>query len=382
VQKRRKALQEYLRLAMKNGTLLPGQILPTVRMLADQFQVSLSVANQAVQELADEGLVYTAPRLGTFVGQRHEAVSEFYLLLLPDYPHEASKHVGLQVGFETRITQLGGASLVLQPEQAMQHRERGELPPLAGVFNYAFDRNRSDNWQDDGALPQVGFASWADERVHSDLVSFDDFDGGLQATRHLIALGHRRIAYLAMHPDHGDPGIFLWSAERERGWRQAMQEANLDSRQMVFCPEGTGHLHVASGARLADGEPAVCRLIARSDITAVVAANDYAALFLFQTLRAAGISIAHWPAVVGFDNLPRTRRYPLTSFHLPWDEVGRVAADLLWQRRQGQLTGEPVHRQIPMSLIRRLTSHAGWLASSYAAISLAADMEAKAPTGE
>lgn len=373
IQKRRAALQDYLRLALRNGTLLPGQILPTVRMLAEQFKLSLSVANQSLQELADEGLLYTVPRLGTFVGQRQDPISEFYLLLLPDHPTDESKHVGLQVGFETRITQLGGASLVLLPEEALRHRERAELPPLAGVFNYSFDPTREVNWHADGVIPHVGFASWAEDPEHTDLVSFDDIDGGRQAARYLIGLGHRQIAFLALHPQIGVPGLYLWSAEREAGWREAMAEAGLRVEGLSFRPQRTSGFRPSWQSHMADVEPAACRLIGRSDISAVVAANDIVAISLFRTLRAAHVPAERWPAVVGFDNLPRTRRYPLTSFHLPWDEIGRSAADILWQRRHGQLTGKTAHLRIPVSLIRRLTSQAAWSASSYAVISLAAE---------
>ena len=382
IQGRRAALKEYLRLALRNGTLLPGQILPTVRMLSKQFHLSLSVVNQALQELAEEGLVTIVPRLGTFVGQPNSNLSEFYLLLLPDHPADESKHAGLQVGFETRITQLGGASLVLQPEQAVRHRERGEMPPLAGVFNYAFDPNRDTSRYTDGSTPQVGFASWAEDPEHSDLVSFDDVDGGCQAARALLGAGHRRIAYLALHLEHGPFGVYLWSSEREQGWRQAMESAGLSTEGLAFHPQTISKFRPSMEKHMEDVEPAARQLIARNDISAVVAANDIVALSLFRVLRAARIPAERWPAVVGFDNLPRTRRYPLTSFHLPWDEVGRTAADLLWQRRHGQLTGDYVHRRIPMSLIRRLTSQAGWSATSYAMISIVADRAAKTLVSE
>jgi hypothetical protein len=382
IQERRAALNEYLRLALRHGTLLPGQILPTVRMLSEQFHLSLSVVNQALQELAEEGLVTIVPRLGTFVGQRQTPVSEFYLLLLPDHPADESKHAGLQVGFETRITQLGGASLVLQPEQALHHRERGEMPPLAGVFNYAYDPTRTVNWYADGATPQVGFASWAEDPEHSDLVAFDDVDGGRQATRSLLEAGHRRIAYLALHTEQQPYGVYLWSAEREQGWRTALEEAQLTTEGLAVHPPRIGRFRPSMEAHIADVEPAARQLIACNDVTAVVAANDIVALALFRILRAANTPAERWPAVVGFDNMPRARRYPLTSFHLPWDEVGRTAADLLWQRRHGRLTGDYVYRRISMSLIRRLTSQAGWSATSHAVISIAAGHSVKAPASE
>jgi DNA-binding LacI/PurR family transcriptional regulator len=102
------------------------------------------------------------------------------------------------------------------------------------------------------------------------------------------------------------------------------------------------------------------RLTKNSEITAVVAANDLAALGLLDALQAAGIPREHWPAIVGFDNLPIIQGQILTSLRLPAEGLGRAAADLLWERHHGVLTGPPVHRHVPMSLLPRLTSRAGW----------------------
>lgn len=362
-QRRRLALKQFIQETIAGKERLPGQLLPSVRELAERHQLSLSVVNQILRELADEGVVHMVPRVGTFVGQRHQPVSEYYLLLqhyLPDTPNEWEKNACLQLGFEERISQLGGASLVLQPEQALEMRENGKLPPLAGVFDNAYNPERAQNWHADGSLPHVGFASWMEESAQSDVVSFDDVDGGLQATQYLIRLGHRHIAFLAFPPAGQGRTEYLWSRERKAGWQQAMQEAGLSTEGLSF------HINQPlpfRGALEREVDPilAACRpLICRPDITAVVAANDPMALNLFAALRAAEIEPQRWPAVIGFDNISAASQYLLTSFSLPWDELGRTAADLLWQRRHGRLEGPPVHRSIPMRLIRRMTSQAGW----------------------
>jgi hypothetical protein len=319
--------------------------------------------NQVLQEFADRGMLYSVPRVGTFVGQRHRHASEFYLLLVPDRAQDRERQYRLQLGFEERITQLGGASLVMFPEQAFDLRDRGELPPLAGVFNYAYHPDRAVNWHDDGTLPSVGFASWMEDSEHSDIVSFDDIDGGRQAAQYLIGLGHRQIAFLAMHPAGYQKGVYLWSVDRERGWRQALLDASLIPDGLDFhletllpfrCPERDAieAAHLASRT-----------LARRRDITAIVTANDTVACGLFAALRDACIEPENWPAVVSFDNfdiLPSASKYMLTSFSLPWDELGRTAADLLWQRKTGTLTGPPERRRIPVRLIRRMTSQVGW----------------------
>lgn len=366
LQKRRTSLQNHIRAAVSSGDLQPGQMVPTVRQLAEQFQLSLSVANQALQGLVEEGLLYSVPRSGTFVGPRHDPTSEFYLLLLPDSaylqsPFEESKLARLRTGFETHITRLGGAGLVLGLDQALQFQQRSEMPALAGVFNYAYDPTRAANWHTDAPIPQVGFASWAEDPEQMDLVSFDDIDAGRQAARFLIGLGHRQIAFLALHAENEPPGGYLWSADREAGWRQALEEIGLRTEALAFRPEHIKHLPSIEG-QMADVEEAAARIVRRPDITAVIAANDIVALSLFQVLRQTNVPAARWPVVVGFDNLPQASDCLLTSFDLPWSEIGRAAADLLWQRRHGKLTGAPQHSRVSMRLIRRITTQSGWSA--------------------
>lgn len=363
MQRRRTALKQFLKETLARGELLPGQILPSVRQLAEQHQLSLSVVNQVLQEFADLGVLYSVPRVGTFVGQRHRHASEFYLLLLPGNLQDSEREFRLQLGFEERITQLGGTSLVMTPQQALDLRDREELPPLTGVFNYAYHPDRAVNWHDDGTLLSVGFASWMEDSEHSDIVSFDDVDGGRRATQYLIGLGHRQIAFLAMHPAHYQQGVYLWSVEREQGWRQALEEADL-SPEALFFPMETLLPFRAPNDECAEAVRLAARFLARRrDITAVVAANDAIAYGLFAALRDACIKPENWPAVVSFDNfdsMPSASKYMLTSFSLPWDELGRTAADLLWERKNGKLTGPPEHRRVPVRLIRRMTSQAGW----------------------
>ena len=47
----------------------------------------------------------------------------------------------------------------------------------------------------------------------------------------------------------------------------------------------------------------------------------------------------------------------VSYLRLPWDDVGRAAAQLLWERKTGRLAGQAAQRLVPMQLIPRLTCH-------------------------
>jgi len=71
-------------------------------------------------------------------------------------------------------------------------------------------------------------------------LNFDDFEGGRQATQHLLALGHRRIAFITGDPGHPDAN------ERQRGYRAALEEVGVAYDARLVVP---GAFHEESGLR-------------------------------------------------------------------------------------------------------------------------------------
>lgn len=121
-------------------------------------------------------------------------------------------------------------------------------------------------------------------------VGVDNRHGGYLASRHLIELGHRRIAYVSGAPDHSD------NLDRLAGYRQALDEAAilLDPALVI---EGTG--------RADGGERALPMLIAAEEPpSASFCYNDMTAIGLLCAARQAGLSVPGDLAIVGFDDIP------------------------------------------------------------------------------
>jgi hypothetical protein len=369
---RRLAFKQYMNELVDKRNFAPGQILPPLRELAEQHQLSQNVVRQVLREYIDSGLLHTISRVGTFIQeQRPQHIYESYLLLMPCHLPEDTPHWRMQTGFEERIAQLGGSSLMLITKDALRYRDQGELPAPAGVFEGAYGSHLAEIWRPGEITPHVSFNNRLLDDGYSDVVSFDDIDGGRQAAECLLALGHRQVVYLALHPQGKDPGEYLWSAQREEGWHQALARTGLGTADLAYHPKDlpdpqakVSHHPEAPGDMEAIQIAAIRRpcdlIVRRPDITAVVAANDTAAIGLIEALREARTPPERWPAIVGFDNTAGAAKYLLTSLNLPWEELGRAAAELLWDRVHGRLAGPPVHRQIRMRLIRRMTSQAGW----------------------
>ena len=145
----------------------------------------------------------------------------------------------------------------------------------------------------------------------------DNYAGAKDAVRHLIARGHRRIAFLG---GIANTTVF---AERTAGWRDAMKEAGLD---------GPEDLAISSTASRAGGVAAVERALALTDPpTAALCFNDAAAFGVCDGLRAAGKEPGRDFGVVGFDDVieAETAVPALTTISVDPQGMGRRAAQML-----------------------------------------------------
>lgn len=145
----------------------------------------------------------------------------------------------------------------------------------------------------------------------------DNEYGAYLAVRHLVELGHRRIAFIA------GPGNNMDAAERLTGYTRALTEAaiEVDTKLIV-----DGDFHEASGML------ATNRLFdTRQQFTAIFAANDLSAYGARLCLYRKGIRVPDDISLVGFDDLPGSAYTtpPLTTVRQPLYEIGRVATESL-----------------------------------------------------
>ena len=165
-------------------------------------------------------------------------------------------------------------------------------------------------------MPQVVVGSFAGVTEVAAL-DVDNVTGAILATRHLIGLGHTRIAYLEGAPEH------IFNAERSSAFRGAMAEAGLAVREEYRLP-GT--------YSLSENYHRTCHLLSLPEPpTAIFAWNDEAA---YQVLRAAydmRIPVPEQLSIVGFDDQPMaaTLRPPLTTVQQDIKGMGKQALSML-----------------------------------------------------
>ena len=353
--RRRSQLAHELRASCRAGEWAAGELIPSINVLARRHQISAPVVHDEVRKLVEEGLLYAVPGVGTFVSEPNLAPAEPFLFLRQDRTLPMSHENRARRGFEERIAALGGAVISLSVDDARGCFEPDSSPSVAGVCDF----NLSSLWSllVQSRMPLVRFGYLDADEPQCDAVHFDDIAGGARATQHLLGLGHRKIGFLGLHRGE-ETGIFRWSWEREQGWLVAMQKAGLDAGNLSFGPDAPCAVRYQDQIRGATEIAAF--LVRRDDITAVVAANSFAARGVLRALQQANVPAAHWPALVCFDSVEDLDDHVISALSLSWEEVGRQAAELLWQRAIGQRDGAAQQRLVPMQLIPRLSCRPDW----------------------
>jgi len=182
--------------------------------------------------------------------------------------------------------------------------------------------------------------------VPAPTVLTDDVEGGRIATRHLLALGHERVAFIGDDP--ANPLGFISSAQREQGYRDTLAAAGIEVRE-DYVRHGP---HVRSVARRRTEE-----LLARRDHpTAIFAASDTQALGVLEAVRAAGLGVPEDISVVGFDDIEVSSYVGLTTVRQPLYDSGRRAAARLLEILGAEGPVAPVETQLELDLVVRSTT--------------------------
>ena len=187
-------------------------------------------------------------------------------------------------------------------------------------------------------IPLVFFVRTCLPELFSHVVADGDV-AARNATRHLIASGNRRIAFI------GGPNHLDMVRRRKHGYLEALREAGIPiDRNLVFCDRID--FEVARDATL--------RLLSREDRPdAILAFNDIVTYAAFDAIKAKGLKIPEDVSIIGFSDgdtaafvTPR-----LTTIADQANLQGRKACELLMRNINGDK--KIYHEVVPMELIIR-----------------------------
>lgn len=311
-----------------------AKLLPETR-LAVLLGVSRPTIRKAVDELVRSGVLTRQSRRGVYVNDSRAALRlEVGFLCrfraLTHYPFEML----LRSRAESEATRRGHRFIPIAPDDV------GQMQQALAQVEALLLRERIDHTLLPPNLP-IAILYGGDHYVpNATYVGVDDYLAGVTAARYLIALGHRRLAYIGhMQPQRGR---HRWQEERYHGVCDAAAAGELPRPPFIN----------------SEGEPISPSLLApvvESDITGVVCANDETAMPVISCLHRMGKQVPEDISVIGFDDVAAAASFvpPLTTMGSPVGRVVATALDELEQRVRDPERALPRKIILPMTLVER-----------------------------
>ncbi|WP_417878385.1 LacI family DNA-binding transcriptional regulator [Vibrio sp.] len=263
------------------------------------------------------------------------------------------------------VNELSNVALTLIPmnnQSIRQNRKSPAVMPMRGLIDGLLVSTLPDDHPaiqtivqqqipvviiDSPAIPDVSY------------VGIDDKEAAKMQINHLISLGHSHIGILVerLIPD-GFKGIVsldriqrsneMIARKRVQGYLEAASEAGIPTDSLTIYEVG-GFDRVA-------GEKASEQLLDNPLITGVVATSDVMALACISVARKRSFAVPKQLSVVGFDDVPESREFALTTIRQPTAEKGIYAAKLLMEHIASGGSANPEKKIFPTELIVRNTT--------------------------
>ena len=174
-------------------------------------------------------------------------------------------------------------------------------------------------------------------------VESDDATASASVTRHLLDLGHRRIAFFA------GPQMSPWAHDRFAGYKKALREAKVEfDDRLIF----------QAGSTIEEGEKAAVQFLGEAtDATAIQAVNDMIAIGAGTLLLKQGLKIPQDYSLAGFGNVLVSEhfRVPLTTVRQPKFRLGVAAMELMLAKLRGE---KAESKRLPADLVIRQSTAA------------------------
>lgn len=323
-----------LRRQIEAGRWKRGERLPSEADLVRKFGASRITVGRAVRELQAAGLVERRAGSGTYVKGLQSATALSFGLLLPDLGETEVLEPICQGMLASPLAREHALLLGSLHGAAPSKAERAWLlcrqyieRRVSGVFfaplEFATDKDevnqRIVRALDDARIPTVLLDRTVlpyPRRGHHDLVGIDNRRAGYVITEHLLELGARRIAFVAL------ANTAATVDAREAGYREALYAWNIAvDRELIhrFDPADTASVRM---------------LMDKNRPDAVVCANDWTAARLMQTLLRLSYRVPHDVRLVGIDDADYAALLPvpLTTLRQPTREIGDAALTVMLQR--------------------------------------------------
>ena len=342
---KRAQLRDILLASLARGDFKVGDQLPTEQELIQKHGVSRPTVRESLASLVADNMLERRRGAGTFVLnlKKSPPKSTVVAAMVPCANDVENSFSLLVQGIEDELHKQGYSMILCNHDFNVKKIQR-YLPRLmqdkvAGAIfaPILLPKSQADNLAvlrefENMGLPFVLADSpvSADTLTRFSVVATNGFAATRDIVRHLVALGHRRIAYI-----RGLPDVFT-SDQRFAGFKEEMQKQGLTVPE-AYCPR------IQLGPVAFQGQNEIRALLAlEQPPTAVACVHDCLAHNVVEELHRLKVLIPRQISVIGFDDLSLVAHLdpPLTTVHQPANEVGRLATRVLLEKINGILTGE------------------------------------------
>jgi len=306
-----------------------GDKIPARTTLCRQLGTNRVVLDQAILAMVGEGYLASRKGSGTYIARNPHSLRNWGVIV-PDVSDPI--YAGLVRGVEN-VAREHAYNVILCNSDFDIHQQQeylGRLTQskvegliLVPVLHTDIKENLKVFQQlEELRVPYV-FCNRTIDGIHAPAVVSNDFHGGYLATRHLLAQGYRRIAYVA-------PVVYKGSIDRCLGYITALEEAgHVVDRSLIVMDEPNDTPGVAG--RLAT-------MIKDTEVDAFFCFNDRLAAKILEVAHVVGRPIG----VVGYNDSPlcESNVPKITSVKYRNVEIGEDAAGLLVRLLAGEQLGD------------------------------------------
>lgn len=323
-----------------NGAIIPGEKLPTELEIVQKFSVSRHTVRQALNELEKLGYIYKEKSRGAFCADIHKENIRIPKLVMVITTY-ISDYIFPNIirGIE-EILSTAGYDVLLFSTNNQKEKEAEQLQRLlsynivGAIIEPTASAQRNSNIDlylklNKKNIPYV-MINAAYENINKSYVILNDEDGGYRLCKHLIDLGHKRIAGIFIEDD-------LQGVKRKNGYIKALKEANIEIDNTII-----GGYHTFEQ----DFYPqAFTKAILQKENnpSAIICYNDKIALQVIQSVKELDLKIPKDISIVGFDNdttIGASLGQVLTTINHPKEDLGKKAADILIKLIEKQIIDE------------------------------------------
>lgn len=328
---------EALREEIISNTYPLNSKLPPETELAKKLNIGRSTLRKVLDALKEEGLIESVKGSGSFVCNKNIIR---YIPIIISHNDANYRKTEILKGIQDSLNKNGFSPLLTfydsDPKKEMElvlklindgHKNL-IIYPLSSESNVSFYQRMIRKGIN------IVFVDTLPNTITCDYVTSCNFLGGYNATRKLIELGHKEIAFCSLF----DPNVTNTVFERYNGYISALEQHKLNfSNDMIFIRNEM------------DNDEFTNYIIKNLSSTAIFTSSDELAVLLNNKLSSLNKKL---PAIIGFDNSLIAESINLASINQDFYEIGKTAAELLYKRILNPSKNFE-HIYIPVSLIER-----------------------------